>query len=46
MCWLPPWLSGKESICNAEDMCSLPGSGRFPGGKMVTYSSVFAWEVP
>ena len=46
MCWLPPWLSGKESACNAEDMGSLPGSGRSPGGEMVTFSSIFAWEVP
>ena len=25
------WLSGKESISNAEDAGSIPGSGRFPG---------------
>jgi len=29
---LPQWLSGKESACNAGDMGSIPGSGRFPGG--------------
>ena len=32
---LPWWLSGKESACNAgdtEDTCSIPRSGRFPGG--------------
>ena len=23
---------GKESACNAGDMGSIPGSGRFPGG--------------
>ena len=23
---------GKESACNARDMGSIPGSGRFPGG--------------
>ena len=26
----PRWLSGKESACNAGDMGSIPGSGRFP----------------
>ena len=25
---LPGWLGGKESACDAEDMCSVPGSGR------------------
>ena len=29
---LPQWLSNKESICNAEDTGSNPGSGRSPGG--------------
>ena len=24
---------GKESICNARDLRSIPGSGRFPGEK-------------
>ena len=24
------WLSGKEAICNAEDVGSIPGLGRFP----------------
>ena len=28
---LPQWLSGKESICDAGDMGSIPGSGRSPG---------------
>ena len=30
MCWLPWWLSGKESTCNAEDAGSIPGLGRSP----------------
>ena len=33
---LPPWLSGKESTCNAgaiRDTGSIPGSERSPGGK-------------
>ena len=25
------WLSGKESTCNAGDLGSMSGSGRFPG---------------
>ena len=32
---LPPWLSGKETACNAEtagEAGSIPGSGRSPGG--------------
>ena len=28
----PPWLSGKESACNAGDGGLIPGSGRSPGG--------------
>ena len=30
--WLPWWLSGKESACNAGDSSSIPGLGRSPGG--------------
>ena len=29
---LPWWLNGKESTCNAGDVGSIPGSGKFPGG--------------
>ena len=29
--WLPWWLSGKESACNAGDPGSIPGLGRSPG---------------
>ena len=29
---LPWWLSSKESVCNAGDRDSIPGSGRSPGG--------------
>ena len=29
---LPWWLSGKEPTCNAEDMSSIRGSERSPGG--------------
>ena len=30
-CGLPRWLSGKESVCNAGAVGSIPGSGRSPG---------------
>ena len=29
--WVPWWLSGKESICNAGDVGSIPGSRRSAG---------------
>ena len=29
---LPRWLSGKESACDAENLGSIPGSRRSPGG--------------
>ena len=38
---VPWWLSGKESVFNAGDMASIPGSGRFPGkgnGNPLQYS--------
>ena len=41
---LPRWLSGKKSACNAghaDDMGSIPGSGRTPAGgngNLVQYS--------
>ena len=28
--WLPWWLSDKESACNARDMGSILGSGKYP----------------
>ena len=31
MCRNPWWLSSKESACNAEDVDSIPGSGRYTG---------------
>ena len=30
--WLPRWLSGKTSACNAGDAGSTPESGISPGG--------------
>ena len=37
---------GKESACNARDAGSIPGLGRFPGGGMVTHSSILVWRIP
>ena len=33
ICGLPWWLSGKESACNAGGLGSIPGLGRYPGGR-------------
>ena len=38
---LPSWFSSKESVCNARDVSSIPGSGRSPGegnGNLLQYS--------
>ena len=38
---LPWWLSGKESVCNAGNLGSIPGLGRSPGegnGNSLQYS--------
>ena len=46
-CWyivaprFPWWLSSEESVCNAGDVGSIPGSGRFPeerNGSPLQYS--------
>ena len=29
-----------------RDMGSIPGSGRSPGGRMATHSSILAWRIP
>ena len=42
---LPWWLSGKESTGDAEDMGSIPGSGRPLEKEMATHSSILAWEM-
>ena len=39
--WLPRWLRGKESACNAGDAGSVPGLGGSPGegnGNPLQYS--------
>ena len=37
---------GKESVCNAGDLGSIPELGRSPEEEMVTHSSVLAWRTP
>jgi len=42
----PGGSAGKESACNAGDLGSIPGSGRFPGewnGYPLQYS---CWQIP
>ena len=43
---LPWWLSGKESTGDAEDIGSIPGSGRPLEKEMAIQSSILAWEFP
>ena len=45
MCF-PGSSVGKESICNAEDPGSIPGSGRSAGEGKATHSSIVAWRIP
>ena len=45
----PQWLSGKESVCSADDegdAGSIPGSGRSPGRRNGNLSSILAWKIP
>ena len=37
---------GKESVCNAGDLGSIPGSGRSPGEGNGNPSSILAWRIP
>jgi len=34
------------NVGHARDTVLIPGSGRFPGGKMATHSSLLAWKIP
>ena len=42
----PGASDGKEFACNARDLGSTPGLGRFPGEGNGTYSSILAGEIP
>ena len=37
---------GKESVCNAGDLGSIPGSGRSPGEGNGNPSNTLAWRIP
>ena len=37
---------GKESVCNAGDLDSIPGSGRSSGEGITIHSSILALRVP
>ena len=37
-----PWLSVKESICNAKELGSNPGLGRYPEKGITPHSSILA----
>ena len=36
---------GKESVCNAGDPGSIPGSGGSPGEGNATHSSILPWRI-
>ena len=36
----------KHPPASAGDMGLIPGSGRSPGKKMATHSSILVWEIP
>ena len=36
----------KESACNAGDLGSVPGLGRFSGKEMAIHSHITAWRIP
>ena len=38
--------SGKESVCSAGDLGSIPGLGRSLEKEMTTHSSILAWRIP
>ena len=37
--------NSKESVCNAGDLGSVPGSGGSSGEEMATHSSILAWRI-
>ena len=45
-CGFPGGSVAKNLPVNAGYVGSIPGSGRSPGGEMVIYSSILAWEIP
>jgi len=46
VCELSSSSVGRESICNAGDVGSIPRSGDPLEKEMATYSSILAWRIP
>ena len=42
----PGSSAGKEFACSAEDLGSIPGSGRSREKEMANHSSILAWKIP
>ena len=42
----PSGSDSKESVCNVEDLGSIPGSGRSLEKEVSTYSSILVWRIP
>ena len=42
----PGGSAGKEFICNAGNLGSIPGLEKFPGEGKATHSSILAWRIP
>ena len=42
----PSGSDGKESVCNAGVLGSIPGSGRYLEKEMATFSSILSWKIP
>ena len=45
MMGFPGGSEGKESACNAGDLCLIPGLGTSAEGNG-THSSILAWRIP
>ena len=43
---LPFGSAGKETVCNAGDLGSIPGLGRSPGEGKGYPLSILAWRIP
>ena len=46
MMGFPGDADGRESACNARDLCLIPELGRPPGGELGNHSSILAWKIP
>ena len=42
----PSGSAGKESVCNARDLGSVPGLARSLEKEKATHSSILAWRIP